>query len=314
MFRFQRKKNRSRSLYLNSLSGDRSYSIRILTILPGVWADPIKCDLRETQLQDSSPYKALSYSWKIGEDDDRLRPISCNKLFIDVSCNLHSALRQLRHDRDIVKIWVDSICINQKDNNERTCQVGIMRDIYARSTEVVIWLGESGPKDHLGEMILPMLTADEITSLYQWHGDRRDLPKLAAYVSKEVEDRRKTGSAQDSIDIFGAFYVLNALISGVEASGIQELRHLHKSGPILRGFDALMQPRWVSYSVLAWATGLIDVILVVSGLGGSRSCSCAKCNDSLWKIVGSLEDLLSGSLTIRDSAYGGQCRFHIPVS
>lgn len=246
MIQFLKRKSRSRSLYLGSLSGDRSDSIRMLTILPGTWADPIKCHLRETLLQDSSPYKALSYSWKIGEEDDHTVSISCNKLSVDVSGNLYSALRQLRHNRDIVRIWVDSICINQTDNNERTCQVGIMRDIYARSTEVVIWLGESGPNDHLGEMTLPKLTADERTSLYQWHGDNRDMPKLTAYTSKEVEDRRQTGSAQDSVDVFGAFYVLHALINGVDASEIQELRHRHKSGPILRGFDALMQPRWVS--------------------------------------------------------------------
>jgi hypothetical protein len=137
-------------------------------------------------------------------------------------------------------MWVDFIRINQKDNNDRTCQAGIMRDIYERSSEVVIWLGESGPKDHLGEMLLPMLNADEKSSLYQWYGDRRDLPKLEAYVSQGAEDRRKSGSSQESIDIFGAFYVLDGFITGVEASGIQELRHLHKSGPILRGFDALM--------------------------------------------------------------------------
>jgi hypothetical protein len=65
-----------------------------------MWADPIKCQLRETQLQDSSLCKALSYSWRIGEDDKQLLPIICNKLSIDVSSNLHSALRQLRHHRD----------------------------------------------------------------------------------------------------------------------------------------------------------------------------------------------------------------------
>lgn len=309
MFLFQRRQ--SRNLYPKLISGN---SIRILTILPGTWGEPIKCDLRETQLQDSGPYKALSYTWTNGEDDDRLVQITCNKLSIKVSSNLHSALRQLRHDSDPVKLWVDSICINQENNSERTCQVGIMRDIYARSTEVVIWLGESGPKDHLGEMILPMLTAGDSASLYQWHGDGRDLPKLRAYVSKETEERRQSGSAQDTVDVFGAFYVLHALISGVDASGIQELRHFSKSGPILKGFEALMQQRWVSSSVIASYTGLIDVILVVSGLGGARSCCCAECNDPLRKVIGPLESFLSGSVAVRESPTTGKCRFRLPIS
>jgi hypothetical protein len=246
MFLFQRR--HSRILYPKSISGN---NIRILTILSGTWNELVRCELHDNQLQDSEPYKALSYAWKNGEDDERLVAITCNKIPINVSSNLHSALRQLRHDLDPVKIWVDSICIDQKNNSERTNQVGIMREIYARSAEVIIWLGESGPNDHLGEMVLPLVASDDNLSIYQWYGDSRDLPKLRAYLSKAAEERRKQiDSGQDIVvDIFGAFYVLHALISGVEASGIQELRHFSKSGPILKGFDALMRPRWVSSSV-----------------------------------------------------------------
>jgi hypothetical protein len=292
----------SHNLYPKPLSEN---CIRVLTILPGIWAKPIKCDLREIQLQDPGPYLALSYAWKNGDEDDHVVQISCNKISIKVSSNLHSALRQLRHHRDGVKIWVDSICINQKDNTERTCQVGIMRDIYAQSSEVVIWLGESGPKDHLGEMVGPTLPADESASLYQWHGDRTDLPKLRAYVSKEFEKLQNTVRAQDIIDVFGAFYVLHALISGLEATGIQELRHFAKSGPILKGFDALMKSRWVSSSVVKPDTGLIDVVLVVPGVGCSRSCSRAECNNSLRRDISSLESFLSGSVSIRERPIRG---------
>jgi hypothetical protein len=130
-------------------------------------------------------------AWENGEDDEGVVAITCNKIPINVSSDLYSALRQLRQDRDRVKIWVDPICINQKNNSERTCQAGIMRDIYARSAEVVIWLGESGLHYHLGEMVLPMLTSGDKASLYQWHGDGRDLPKLKAYLSKEAEEFEK---------------------------------------------------------------------------------------------------------------------------
>ncbi|PMD41775.1 hypothetical protein L207DRAFT_633096 [Hyaloscypha variabilis F] len=241
MFLFRRWQ--SRNLYPKSLSEN---SIRILTILPGTWVETITCDLRETQIQDAGSYMALSYAWRNGDDDDHEVQITCNKTSIKVTSNLHSALRRLRHDRDGVKIWADAICINQNDNTERTCQVGFMRDIYAQSSEVVIWLGESSPEDHLGDMVRPMLTADESASLYQWRGDSTDLPKLRAFVSKSVEKLRDTAHSQDITDIFGAFYVLHALISGLEPTGIQELRHFAKSGPILRGFNALIKSRWWS--------------------------------------------------------------------
>lgn len=37
--------------------------------------------------------------------------------------------------------WIDTICINQYDLDERAQQVSFMRDIYGRAKSVVIWLG-----------------------------------------------------------------------------------------------------------------------------------------------------------------------------
>lgn len=38
-------------------------------------------------------------------------------------------------------IWVDAICINQDDVNERNHQVHIMENIYSQAAAVVVWLG-----------------------------------------------------------------------------------------------------------------------------------------------------------------------------
>ncbi|EAT84924.2 hypothetical protein SNOG_07458 [Parastagonospora nodorum SN15] len=38
--------------------------------------------------------------------------------------------------------WIDSLCINLTDGNEREQQVRIMADIYKRAKRAVIWLGE----------------------------------------------------------------------------------------------------------------------------------------------------------------------------
>jgi predicted AAA+ superfamily ATPase len=56
--------------------------------------------------------------------------------------SLESALRQFRQRNEVVVLWVDAICINQFDNEERTQQVALMGDIYSQSKEVVIWLGK----------------------------------------------------------------------------------------------------------------------------------------------------------------------------
>jgi hypothetical protein len=39
-------------------------------------------------------------------------------------------------------VWIDTICINQKDDAEKTQQVSQMRDIFAKAEIVIMWVGE----------------------------------------------------------------------------------------------------------------------------------------------------------------------------
>lgn len=60
-----------------------------------------------------------------------------------VTCNLGAALQQLRHRFRRRTVWIDALCINQNDLEERTQQVSFMKDIYARVKHVVVLLGDS---------------------------------------------------------------------------------------------------------------------------------------------------------------------------
>jgi hypothetical protein len=58
--------------------------------------------------------------------------------------NLHSALLAIRNSgerRGTKLLWVDALCINQPDLEERDSQVKMMRDIYKRASATVVWLG-----------------------------------------------------------------------------------------------------------------------------------------------------------------------------
>ncbi|KAK0727322.1 heterokaryon incompatibility protein-domain-containing protein [Lasiosphaeria miniovina] len=55
--------------------------------------------------------------------------------------NLHSALKQLRYSNRPRRLWVDAVCINQDDIDERNVQVMRMGATYSLATRVVIWLG-----------------------------------------------------------------------------------------------------------------------------------------------------------------------------
>lgn len=85
-------------------------------------------------------YKALSYTW--GDATIR-RIIFVNGHLFSITLNLYNALRYLRDSTHHKLLWIDAICINQMDLEEKTHQVGMMKTIYSTAYQVLVWLGES---------------------------------------------------------------------------------------------------------------------------------------------------------------------------
>lgn len=69
--------------------------------------------------------------------------IRLDKCVIHVTKNLYAALSCLRN-RDLERIiWIDAICINQDDLEEREHQIRYMAKIYGMAKSVMVWFGES---------------------------------------------------------------------------------------------------------------------------------------------------------------------------
>jgi len=58
-------------------------------------------------------------------------------------------MRHLRSPKHSLALWVDAICINQKDKMEVSSQVSLMSFIYSRAQTVVAWLGAKEFKTHV---------------------------------------------------------------------------------------------------------------------------------------------------------------------
>ena len=115
-------------------------SIRLLRLQPGPRDELISCNLQPANFNDNLPaYEALSYVWGSSSDT---RSIICNGREIAVTRNLRNALRRLRRRDSTRLIWVDAICINQRNDEERGHQVRHMGSIYQCATRVLIWLGK----------------------------------------------------------------------------------------------------------------------------------------------------------------------------
>jgi hypothetical protein len=124
--------------------------IRLLRLLPSKEEpENLLCELFEYTLRESvtatSPYEALSYVWG-SEDTPNYIIIEGQELA--VTQNLCMVLLHLR-DREIPRIiWVDAVCINQRDETEKALQIQFMAAIYAKASRVITWLGEAQDDSH----------------------------------------------------------------------------------------------------------------------------------------------------------------------
>ncbi|PQE32955.1 hypothetical protein CJF32_00001424 [Rutstroemia sp. NJR-2017a WRK4] len=122
--------------------------IRLL-VLPRAGSPP-KYDFIHVSLLTNIKYEALSYAWG---DLPATKSILIDKTEYFVRENLFAALEALRLRSRSRQIWVDALCINQEDFDERNAQVALMSQIYAKADEVVVWLGKA-ERDYWGAMVL----------------------------------------------------------------------------------------------------------------------------------------------------------------
>ncbi|CZR68222.1 uncharacterized protein PAC_18121 [Phialocephala subalpina] len=138
--------------------------IRILKIMCGDQAAPLKCMLLPSALptingRPSSStskmhdYFALSYCWGREEPthpitmyDEQLQKLTLSNSIFYIQENVAAALRHFRREDADVNIWIDALCINQANDDEKTAQVSRMHEIYSTADYVCVWLGAGKPE------------------------------------------------------------------------------------------------------------------------------------------------------------------------
>jgi hypothetical protein len=127
---------------------------RVLTILPSSSsAEKIRCTLSTEKASNAPKYSALSYTWDgygaekfpifIADND---RESGSSEYTIDITSRLYAFLLELREEHGRLKpirVWIDQICINQKSDLDKTCQVKQMGAIYKNAAKTFLWLGPS---------------------------------------------------------------------------------------------------------------------------------------------------------------------------
>lgn len=119
----------------------------------------VVCTLQHVSLKVSPLpiYSTVSYSW--GTESNATKILVDGKE-VSVPRNAAEALRWLRPaDSSIRILWIDSICIDQSNLDERGLQVAMMADIYSNAISNLIWLGEDD-----GTVIAALANVDTLTT------------------------------------------------------------------------------------------------------------------------------------------------------
>lgn len=123
-------------------------AIQILELLPSPdLKGPIRCELHHHSLDEEIQYEAVSYRWG---DPEPGHTVFVNGAYtLDVTPNCLEALTCLRQRSRRRRLWIDAICIDQRENDtskrDRDRQVKIMGDIYHQARKVLVWLGPAEP-------------------------------------------------------------------------------------------------------------------------------------------------------------------------
>ncbi|KAK6711399.1 hypothetical protein SNK03_005788 [Fusarium graminearum] len=89
----------------------------------------LEASIKNVELDPDHPitYTALSYCWGIAVE--RIE-VPCDGEMLSITSSLHEALVEITKSRQNEALWIDQICINQEDMDEKSEQVSKMNMIY----------------------------------------------------------------------------------------------------------------------------------------------------------------------------------------
>ena len=152
--------------------------IRLLKVLPHAETDEVglvRAEICTYQSDSTPPYIALSYTWgEVGE-----YPVILSGKRLHVRANLLAFLLRVQQEPDHVNAhyWIDAVCINQANIEERGTFVARMKTIYEKAQGIIVWLGPGS-----GEVESSFDALDSLTKLHVFEGGK------TRYVPREDED------------------------------------------------------------------------------------------------------------------------------
>ena len=145
--------------------------VRLLTLHPGEASEDIiisfpPCTI-DIAVLPHCEYVAISYAWKHSSSENAHNVICEGKLF-PVNETLHTALEHLRSETEYRALWIDTICINQDEVNERRAMLRTVPSIFEHAQKIIAWLGPQMQQDKDALRIIERLDCQAATDGPWW--------------------------------------------------------------------------------------------------------------------------------------------------
>ena len=187
-------------------------------------------------------YRCLSYTW--GSLIETYE-ILLNGSIFRVNRNLYHFLQHAMRTFAMQSLWIDALCINQNDNDEKSKQVAHMGHIYHKAQEVLVWLG-ADPRGNLCAIMEYISSKPKINGIRAPEAVQRSwiafclLPYWKrAWITQEVLLGRRIrilcGSSSNIIDLDDVGFTIYWLSSLVRYTRPYELNGMRKNTVAVEG-------------------------------------------------------------------------------
>lgn len=252
--------------------------IRLVVLLPGESSDPIRCEIIHVLL-GGTEFDAVSYTWATEEgDDSKSKTIQIGHGHsMHVTINCEHALRQLRDWHTERRLWIDAVCINQEDVNERSHQVGIMDQIFSTANCVIMCIPYAPPDDRYPDL---EASVKDLAPLFHWLRK----PSEEVYMSNKKQiERALTGLLRSRY--FQRAWVIQEIVLAKRLRLRYETYEAEIFFPIL---DRIRQD-FEAPPALNWSPGLARHSDVISCLQAGFRCKARDRRDRIFAVLSLME-------------------------
>ncbi|KAI1112417.1 heterokaryon incompatibility protein-domain-containing protein [Nemania sp. NC0429] len=132
---------------------------RLVELIPG--QGDLRIRLHERNLNQAGSFAFLSYIWGANLGYDH---VQCDGSDIPIGETLSHFLFELRRRHEGCLLFIDAICINQENNDEKEVQISMLSQINRKATSTFCWVDARDP-DRVSRLVGDLCRISRLTPL-----------------------------------------------------------------------------------------------------------------------------------------------------